>query len=108
VPTTLTGERVGRYPPEIEAAVYFCALEALNNVAKYANASAVTIALARTDGILRFAVTDDGAGFDPYVTTYGTGLQGMADRLDAIGGALTVTSTPGAGTTVTGTVPIPG
>src|SRR6185503_14796554 len=63
--------------------------------AKYANASAAAISLARSDGALRFTVSDDGAGFDPGVTSYGTGLQGMADRLDAIGGSLSVTSTPG-------------
>jgi len=107
VPTTVTPSTIDRFPQEIEAAVYFCALEAMNNVAKYANASAAAISLARADGALRFTVSDDGAGFDPSVTSYGTGLQGMADRLDAIGGWLDVTSSPGAGTTVTGRVPVP-
>jgi signal transduction histidine kinase len=106
VPTTVTPATIDRFPQEVEAAVYFCALEAMNNIAKYANASAATIALARGDGALSFTVSDDGAGFDPAVTSFGTGLQGMADRLDAIGGSLTVTSAPGAGTTVTGTVPV--
>ena len=106
VPTTVTPSTIDRFPQEIEAAVYFCALEAMNNVAKYANASAAAISLARADGALRFTVSDDGAGFDPSVTSYGTGLQGMADRLDAIGGSLSVTSTPGEGTTITGSVPV--
>jgi len=106
VPTTVTPSTIDRFPQEIEAAVYFCALEAMNNVAKYADASAATITLARADGTLRFTVSDDGAGFDPTVTSYGTGLQGMADRLDAIGGSLRVTSTPGEGTTITGSVPV--
>jgi signal transduction histidine kinase len=56
--------------------------------------------------VLRFDVTDDGGGFDPEATGYGTGLRGMADRLDAIGGTLEVRSRPGMGTTVTGRVPV--
>jgi signal transduction histidine kinase len=108
VPTTVASDGVGRYDRAIESAVYFCSLEALNNVAKYANASSATIHLTQDDGRLRFAVRDDGAGFDTDATAYGTGLQGMADRLDAIGGAIVVESTPGAGTTVVGTVPIAG
>jgi signal transduction histidine kinase len=106
VPTTVVSDGIGRYDRAVEAAVYFCALEALNNVAKYAEASAATIELTQQDGRLRFVVRDDGAGFDPDVTAYGTGLQGMADRLDAIAGSVSVQSAPGEGTTVTGTVPV--
>ncbi len=106
VPTTLEVDGVGRYSQEIEAAVYFCTLEALNNVAKYAEASRATISLAQIDGHLTFAVDDDGHGFDPSSTGNGTGLQGMADRLDAIGGTLHVRSAPGSGTTVWGRVPV--
>ncbi len=105
VPVDVIAEQVGRYPQEIEAAVYFSCLEALQNVAKYARASAASIRLLADDGSLRFEVEDDGAGFDPVSTGYGTGLQGMADRLDAVGGALEVRSAPGEGTTVTGRVP---
>jgi len=97
---------VGRYPQDVEAAVYFCCLEALNNVAKYANASLVRIRLAADDGSLAFDVIDDGDGFDPAVTGYGTGLQGMADRLDAIGGTLDIRSEPSRGTEVRGRVPV--
>jgi signal transduction histidine kinase len=96
---------IGRQPQELEAAVYFCVLEALQNVAKYAEASRVDVRLAASNGSLVFDVTDDGAGFDPTTTSYGTGLQGMTDRLGALGGGLTVTSSPGNGTTVSGTVP---
>jgi signal transduction histidine kinase len=106
VPTTVTSEGVGRYDQAVESAIYFCSLEALNNVAKYAGASSAAIALAQEDGHLRFSVHDDGAGFDTTTTSYGTGLQGMADRLDAIGGSITVDSAPGNGTVVTGTVPV--
>jgi len=106
VPTTVACEQIDRYPRAIESAVYFCSLEALNNIAKYAGASHATIDLAQHDGHVTFRVYDDGAGFDPATTSYGTGLQGMADRLDAIGGDLTVMSTPGSGTTVAGRVPV--
>ena len=108
VPTTVASDGVGRYDRAIESAVYFCSLEALNNVAKYADASRATIELEQDDGRLRFTVRDDGAGFDVGATAYGTGLQGMADRLDAIGGSIAVESAPGSGTIVVGTVPIGG
>ena len=92
VPTEVRSDGIGRYPQDTEAAVYFCVLEALNNVAKYSEANATTVSLSQTDGELSFEVIDDGAGFDPAETSYGTGLQGMADRLDAIGGTLQVAS----------------
>ena len=106
VPVQVEAVGVGRYPREVEAAVYFCTLEALNNVAKYAGASRVEVRLAQDDGRLTFEVRDDGAGFDPAVTGYGTGLHGMADRLDAIGGSLSVQSAPGSGTVIRGRVPV--
>jgi signal transduction histidine kinase len=99
---------VGRYRPDVESAVYFCCLEAINNAAKYADASRVDIRLASDAGELRFEVSDDGRGFDRSVTSYGTGLQGMADRVDALGGSIEVDSTPGAGTTVVGRLPVEG
>ncbi len=106
LPVSIETDGVGRYEQPVEAAVYFCTLEALNNVAKYAAASNATVALEQRNGHLWFIVIDDGAGFDTNATSYGTGLQGMADRLDAIGGTLQVTSTPGAGTSVSGSVPV--
>jgi signal transduction histidine kinase len=106
MPVSVSTQGVGRYAQEIEAAVYFCSLEALNNVAKYARASVAEIHLAQENGALSFTVHDDGDGFDPGATGYGTGLHGMADRLDAIGGSLSVASEPGAGTTVSGRVPV--
>jgi signal transduction histidine kinase len=105
VPTSVTANGVGRYPQEVEAAVYFCVLEALQNVAKYAGASRAEVALAASGHDLRFEVADDGAGFDPASRGYGTGLQGMADRLHAHGGSLVVRSSPGAGTTILGRLP---
>jgi signal transduction histidine kinase len=105
IPTTVDGDGVGRFDQDVEAAVYFSCLEALQNVAKYAEASRATIVLSNGDGTLRFAVTDDGAGFDSSSTSYGTGLQGIADRLAALGGTLEVKSRPGAGTTLEGRLP---
>jgi signal transduction histidine kinase len=105
VPTTVNADGIGRFSQEVESAVYFCTLEAMNNVAKYAEASHARIALAQTDGHVTFTVTDDGRGFDPAETGYGTGLQGMADRLDAIGGTLEIETPPGGGTVVRGRVP---
>ena len=106
VPVTVESDSLGRYSQEVEAAVYFCALEAMNNLAKYAGASSAMVSLSQVDGTLTFAVSDDGVGFVPAEASGGTGLQGMADRLDAIGGRLEVRSAPGEGTTVVGRVPI--
>jgi signal transduction histidine kinase len=106
VPTSLEPDSVGRYPQEIEAAVYFCALEALQNIGKYAHASSAVVRLSQEDGELRFEISDDGEGFDASATSYGTGLQGMTDRLAAIGGELTVRSAPGVGTTIRGAIPV--
>jgi signal transduction histidine kinase len=88
------------------AAVYFSCLEAVKKVAMYASASRAVIALSDGDGRLRFTVTDDGVGFDRAESTFGTGLQGIADRLAALGGEVEVTSNPGAGTTVAGSLPV--
>jgi signal transduction histidine kinase len=106
IPTEVRVENVGRYPQDVEAAVYFCTLEALNNVAKYSGATRAEVHLAQTNGALTFEIIDDGAGFDPEETGYGTGLQGMADRLDALGGTIEVRSARGSGTTITGVVPV--
>jgi signal transduction histidine kinase len=88
----------------VEATVYFCTLEALQNVAKYADATTAIVRLGATDGWLTFQVEDDGRGFDPDEAK-GSGIQGIADRLDAIGGSLEIMSEPGAGTVVRGRIP---
>jgi signal transduction histidine kinase len=106
LPVEVSADGAGRYPQETEAAVYFSCLEALQNVAKYANATRAEIRLSQANGQLTFEVEDDGAGFDTASTGYGTGLQGIADRLDSIGGSLAVRSRPGHGTTVAGSVPV--
>ena len=92
-------------PADVEAGVYFCVLEALNNVAKYAGASHVDVRLWWQDGEVVFEVGDDGVGFDPAARGYGTGIRGMADRLEALGGTLEVQSASRAGTKILGRVP---
>jgi signal transduction histidine kinase len=106
VPVDLEADGIGRSPPDVEATVYFCCLEALNNVAKYAEATRATVRLFVVDGDLAFEVSDDGRGFDAAVVANGTGLQGMADRLAALGGELTIRSAPGTGTVVAGRLPM--
>jgi len=108
IPVRIEADGIGRFHQETETAVYFSCLEALQNVAKYAEASVATVRLAEADGTLMFEVSDDGRGFDPSAASRGTGLQGIADRLAALGGDLEVRSSPGAGTTIAGAVPTTG
>ena len=108
VPMVVEAVGISRYQSETEAAVYFSVLEALQNVAKYSGASHAMVSLHGDDGHLTFEVTDDGVGFDPGTTSYGTGLQGVADRLAAVDGTLEVRSQRGLGTTIVGIVPVSG
>jgi len=91
--------------PDAAAAIYFSVLEALQNVAKYANASRAVVRLAQRNGAIGFEVEDDGRGFDMSATSFGTGRRGMADRLESVGGTLDVRSAPREGTIVKGRVP---
>jgi signal transduction histidine kinase len=102
----VNADGVGRFHPEIEAAVYFCCLEALQNAAKHAGATEIRIDLREWDGSLLFAVTDNGRGFDPHRVRAGSGLQNMQDRISALGGNLRLDSAPGRGATVTGVLPL--
>jgi len=106
VPVLVEADGIGRYGRDTEATAYFCILEALQNVAKYARASRASVQLACPDGHLEFTVADDGVGFDAATTTTGSGLQGMADRLAAAGGSLSIRSAPGTGTTINGRLPV--
>ena len=106
LPVEIEADGIGRYPRDAEAAVYFCILEALQNVAKYAQASRATVALSCSDGSLEFTVTDDGDRLRHRDCPHGTGLQGMADRLSAVGGTLRIESAPGPARTISGTVPV--
>jgi signal transduction histidine kinase len=104
LPVAIEAHSIERYPQDTESTVYFCALEALQNIAKYAEASQATVGLSCSDDSLEFSITDDGTGFDMSCARTGTGLQGMA----ALGGAFHIRSQPGRGTTVTGRLPVPG
>jgi signal transduction histidine kinase len=106
VDVRVAGTGLGRYPAEIEEAVYFACAEALQNAVKHAQATTVRISLAQQDGALTFEVQDDGRGFDVAATTRSTGLQSLRDRIDVIGGAMEIISEPGRGTTVRGHVTV--
>jgi signal transduction histidine kinase len=106
LPTTVEADGLQRQSPEIESAVYFCCLEAIQNAVKHAGeAATVTIRLEEADE-LRFTVADDGVGFDASSTDGGAGMTNMRDRLAAVGGELAVLSAVGHGTCVSGTVPV--
>ena len=106
MPVEIEEDSISRYPQETEACVYFCVLEALQNTTKYSHAKRVIVRLSSDDTAIRFSITDDGVGFDPHDQGYGTGLQGMSDRLAAQGGGLEVESATGRGTTISGYLPI--
>jgi signal transduction histidine kinase len=108
-PTKVSATAIGRYSPEIEAAVYFCCLESLQNVARHAGADArAEIRLWTANGDLCFAVEDDGVGFRSGSVREGSGFANMDDRLAVFGGTLTVEATRPRGTTVRGSVPLGG
>ncbi len=106
VPVELDVDGIGRYPRDVESTVYFSILEALQNTAKYADATRAVVTLSERNGDLLFEVRDDGNGFDPGTIGRGAGLNGIGDRIDTIGGSWTIASSPGNGTTVTGSVPV--
>ena len=107
-PATVRAAGIGRYPEDIEAAVYFCCLEGLQNVGKHAGPSAnATIRLWERGSDICFEIRDDGVGHDPQsARSSGNGLTNMGDRIAALGGDLIVESAPGRGTTVRGSLPV--
>ena len=107
LPTTVEADGVGRHDTDLEAAVYFCCLEAMQNAGKHAGDGArICVAVGTGAGALWFEVRDDGAGFDTSRTGDGHGFVNMRDRLGAFGGELEVRSVVGEGTTIRGTVPV--
>jgi signal transduction histidine kinase len=94
-----------RFDPRIEVALYFCCLEALQNAARHAAGAAVRVRVSADQAWLTLAVSDQGPGFRPEIAHHGTGLQGMLDRMAAVGGTLEVVSGVGQGTTIRGRAP---
>ncbi len=106
IPIRVRDESIGRCSAPVEAAIYFCSLEAVQNTIKHAGTGArVTVALGRDRGSVQFSVADDGVGMDSTARRDGFGLVGMRDRIGAVGGDLEIVSSPGQGTIVRGTVP---
>jgi len=106
VPVRVAAEGTPRYAQETEAALYFCTLEALQNVQKYASATIVEVRLGVDEQRVVIEIADDGRGFDVSTVRRGSGLTNMEDRLDALGGSIQIESTPGVGTTIRAAVPV--
>jgi signal transduction histidine kinase len=107
IPVSIDADGVGRLPTPVEAALYFCCMEAVQNAAKHSGARMVTVRLGEDRGQWRLTVTDDGSGFDQgqvFAAGAGAGLANMRDRLDAVGGTVTIASLSGKGTAVTALV----
>jgi signal transduction histidine kinase len=107
IPVAILDRGIHRHTVSTEEAVYFCVREAIQNATKHAGAAIhVTVELAEGErGEIRFAITDDGAGFRPSAAAGGLGLANMRDRIAAVGGRLEISSEPGHGTTIRGAVP---
>jgi signal transduction histidine kinase len=104
IPATVEIHGAQRSRPEVEAAVYFCVSEALQNAAKHAHgASTVSISL-KLNGGLRFEVEDDGCGFSPRDAPSGRGLANIRDRIASVGGTVAIGSAPGHGTRISGKI----
>jgi signal transduction histidine kinase len=107
LPTAVHTAGLGRYTAEVESAVYFCCLEALQNAGKHAGPDAsATISVSAARGSLRFEVEDTGVGFDPSRRGAGIGIANIDERMLAVGGHMHVISQPGCGTTLSGRVPL--
>jgi signal transduction histidine kinase len=105
LPCTVDVHSLGRHSPSVEAAVYFCCTEAIQNADRHSGGSLITVQASDDEGPgrgLRFSVSDDGHGFDPSAVRSTHGLTGMRDRIRAAGGELRIISAPGRGTTVEG------
>jgi signal transduction histidine kinase len=107
MPVTVDVPGLARLPAAIEAALYFCCMEAVQNAVKHSGAGTVSVRVEEESHRWRLAVADDGNGFDlaQAEPAFGMGLANMRDRLDAVGGTVEVTSLEGFGTTVTAVVP---
>jgi signal transduction histidine kinase len=107
IPVTVRTAGLPRFKEEVELAVYFSCLEALQNIVKHAGPEpGATVTVWQDETQMRFLVDDSGVGFDSETATAGNGLTNMRDRMDAIGGTLEVISQKGRGTSVQGAVPV--
>jgi signal transduction histidine kinase len=104
IPVEIESSIVDRFSGEVEASLYFCGLEAMQNAAKHSGATRITVRMEPSDGV-RLKVADDGRGFASATTTTGSGLANMRDRIESVGGTLTIESLPGRGTTLIARVP---
>ncbi|HEY2436460.1 MAG TPA: ATP-binding protein [Solirubrobacteraceae bacterium] len=106
VPIRVIDEGIGRAPAAAEAAIYFCAREAIQNATKHAGPGAiVTATLTRRRGAIHLTISDNGVGISPNAVSNGIGIRGMHDRIEAVGGRLDIFSEPGLGTCIRGTIP---
>ncbi|MEU4293747.1 histidine kinase [Kribbella sp. NPDC026596] len=105
LPAELVAADIGRYPAGVEAAAYFCALEAMQNSAKHSSATAIRLDLRGGPTVLEVTVRDDGAGFDLGAAHPGEGLANMRDRVESAGGTLTIETAPSRGTLVAARLP---
>ena len=108
VPVTVVARDIGRYPPTVEAAVYFCCLEAVQNAAKHAGASTVCVELRAEPEGVDCVIDDDGSGFDPYAVSAGSGLANMRDRVESIGGWLSIETSGSGGARIRAWLPVEG
>ncbi|HJR96653.1 MAG TPA: sensor histidine kinase [Actinomycetota bacterium] len=106
VPVTIDARDVGRLPTPVEVAAYFCCLEAMQNAAKHARSPAIIVTVRRSVGEIAISVCDSGVGFDPATVRRGIGTRSMAERVEALGGSLEVSSMPGRGTLVAARLPL--
>jgi signal transduction histidine kinase len=102
----IDSQSLERLAPHVERQIYFCCLEALQNVFKHSGARHAWVRLRRRPGRFGFEVADDGRGFDPTLITTGEGFRNMGYRLAALGGRLSIDANPGTGTSLRGEVPI--
>jgi len=106
VPIRVIDEGIGRAPAAVEATIYFCAREAIQNATKHAGPGAsVTATLTRQRGAIDLTISDNGVGISPNAVSNGIGIRGMHDRIEAVGGRLDIFSEPGLGTCIRGTIP---
>ena len=106
IPVVFRASGVGRYPADVEAAIYFCCLEALQNAEKHGGQDThASIDIIGSDDALSFTVRDGGRGFDQ-TRAQGQGLRNMFERMNGIGGWLTIESRAGQGTTISGGIPL--